>query len=103
MNPWHHPCLFVRTRHPEFFHALFYFRRSYVSGEVTNNQLKKGLSGRSETIDLHNLLTPNKITRQFARNDRLQRQLILCAGNHLIMLQRVIYHDRISPLAPYIP
>ncbi|MFZ3287771.1 MAG: type IV secretory system conjugative DNA transfer family protein [Telluria sp.] len=71
-------------------------------GEVAQDQQDKGLSGRSQTIELYDLLTPDEITRQCARSDRLQRQLILWAGHHPMMLQRVIYHDPSSPLAPYI-
>lgn len=71
-------------------------------GEVAQDQQDKGLSGRSESIELYDLLTPDEITRQFARSDRLQRQLVLWAGHHPMMLQRVIYHDPKGPLAPFI-
>lgn len=71
-------------------------------GEVAQDQQNKGLSGRSELIELYDLLTPDEIMRQFARDDRLRRQLVMWAGHHPIMLQRVIYHDRHGPLAPYL-
>ena len=67
-------------------------------GEVADDQKNKGLSGQSETIELYDLLTPDEIMRQFARNDRLKRQLVLWAGHHPMMLQRVIYYDREGPL-----
>ncbi|MFK4445221.1 type IV secretion system protein VirD4 [Caballeronia udeis] len=70
-------------------------------GEVAQDQQDKGLSGRSETVEIYDLLTPDEITRQFARSDRLQRQLILWAGHHPMMLQRVVYHARKGPLAIY--
>jgi len=71
-------------------------------GEVGQEQRDKGLSGRSENIELHDLLTPDEITRQFARSDRLKRQLILWTGHHPMMLQRVVHHDSAGPLARYI-
>lgn len=54
-------------------------------GEVAQDQQSKGLSGRSETIELYDLLTPDEITRQFARDDRLKRQLVMLAGRHPMM------------------
>jgi type IV secretion system protein VirD4 len=71
------------------------------TGEVAQEQVSKGLSGRSETIELYDLLTPDEIMRMFARSDPLKRQLILLAGRHPMMLQRVIYHDPKGPLAAY--
>lgn len=72
------------------------------TGEVAQDQQSKGLSGRSETIELYDLLTPDEITRQFARDDRLKRQLVMLAGRHPLMIQRVVYHDKSGPLAPYL-
>lgn len=72
------------------------------TGEVAQDQQSKGLSGRSESVELYDLLTPEEITRQFARDDRLMRQLLLWAGHHPMMVQRVVYHDRNGPLAPYL-
>ena len=63
-------------------------------GEVAQDQQNKGLSGRSESIELYDLLAPDEITRLFSRSDPLNRQLILWAGYHPMILQRVIYHDR---------
>lgn len=71
-------------------------------GEVAQDQQNKGLSGRSEAIELHDLLTPDEITRQFARDDRLRRQLVIWAGHHPLMLQRVEYFDPKGPLARYL-
>lgn len=71
-------------------------------GEVAQDQKNKGLSGQSETIELYDLLTPDEIMRQFARNDRLKRQLVIWAGHHPMMLQRVIYYDQQGPLAFYV-
>jgi type IV secretion system protein VirD4 len=69
-------------------------------GEVGPDQSAAGLSGRSQSIELHDLLTPEEVSRQFARNDRLKRQLVIWAGYHPLILQRVEYFDRTSPLHP---
>lgn len=71
-------------------------------GEVAQDQQSKGLSGRSDAIELHDLLTPDEVRRHFARHDPLQRQLILWAGRHPMMLQRVVWHQKDGPLAPYL-
>ena len=71
-------------------------------GEVAQDQQNKGLSGRSETVELYDLLTPNEVSLQYARDDRLQRQLVMWAGHHPMMMQRVVWHDRNGPLAAYL-
>lgn len=70
-------------------------------GEVAQDQKNKGLSGQSETIELYDLLTPDEIMRQFSRNDRLKRQLVIWAGHHPMMLQRVIYYDQSGSLGTH--
>ncbi len=62
------------------------------AGEVAADQRDKGLSGKSETKELYDLLTPEEITRQFARSDRLQRQLVIWVGHHPMLLQRALYY-----------
>jgi type IV secretion system protein VirD4 len=69
-------------------------------GEVGPDQSAAGLSGRSQSIELHDLLTPEEVSRQFARSDRLKRQLVIWAGYHPMILQRVEYFDKASPLHP---
>jgi len=71
-------------------------------GEVAQDQATKGLSGRSESIQLCELLTHDEVSRQFARDDRLKRQLVMWAGHHPLMIQRVAYYDRNGPLARYL-
>jgi type IV secretion system protein VirD4 len=61
-----------------------------------------GLSGRSSAIELHDLLTPEEVSRMFARSDRLKRQLVIWAGYHPMVLQRVEYYDPAGPLAGFI-
>lgn len=65
-------------------------------GEVGAEQRATGLSGRSESLEQFDLLTPDEVTRQFARSDRLKRQLVMWAGYHPLMLSRVEYFDRSS-------
>lgn len=72
------------------------------TGEVAQDQQHKGLSGRSEAIELYDLMTPDEIRRHFSRHDPLERQLILWAGRHPMMLQRLIWHKKDGALAPYL-
>jgi type IV secretion system protein VirD4 len=68
------------------------------TGEVAPEQSAQGLSGKTSSIELHDLLTPEEIGRQFARSDRLKRQIVLWAGYHPMVLQRVEYFDTQSPV-----
>lgn len=70
-------------------------------GEATPDQTALGMSGKSSSIELHDLMTAEEISRQFARNDRLKRQLVLWAGYHPMILQRVEYFDENSPVADF--
>lgn len=72
------------------------------TGEVAQDQQHKGLSGRSEAIELYDLMTPDEIRRHFSRSDPLKRQIILWAGRHPMMLQRAIYYDQSSALGSLI-
>jgi len=71
-------------------------------GEVARDQQEKGLSGRSESVELHDLLTPDEVARQFARDDRLSRQLVLLAGKRPMILQRAIYYDVNGPVRRFL-
>lgn len=66
-------------------------------GEAAPDQKASGLTGRSESLEQYDLLTPSEVSRQFARSDRLKRQLILWAGYNPIMVQRVEYFDEAGP------
>jgi type IV secretion system protein VirD4 len=68
--------------------------------EVAQEQSEQGLTGQTPSIELHSLLTPDEITRQFARSDRLKRQCVIWPGFHPMMLQRVEYFDEMSPHYP---
>ena len=69
-------------------------------GEVGADQAEKGLSGRSDSLELHDLAAPEEVTRLFARSDRLKRQLVIWAGYNPMILQRVEYFDANSPVHP---
>ncbi|MCG8043041.1 MAG: type IV secretory system conjugative DNA transfer family protein [Candidatus Thiodiazotropha endolucinida] len=70
-------------------------------GEVGREQQEAGLNGKSSAVELHDLMTAEEISRHFARNDRLKRQLVLWAGYHPMILQRVEYFDDTSPVYKY--
>ena len=70
-------------------------------GEVGREQQEAGLNGKSSSVELHDLMTPEEISRHFARNDRLKRELVLWAGYHPMILQRVEYFDETSPVYKY--
>jgi type IV secretion system protein VirD4 len=65
--------------------------------EVAPEQRDLGLTGRTPSIELHDLQTPDEISRLFARSDRLKRQLVIWAGFDPMILQRVEYFDEKSP------
>ncbi|MBL4836520.1 MAG: type IV secretory system conjugative DNA transfer family protein [Kordiimonadaceae bacterium] len=66
-------------------------------GEVSADQRAKGLSGKSDANELYDLLTPDEVSRLFSRADQLRRQLVIYAGTHPMILQRVEYYDRNGP------
>lgn len=68
-------------------------------GEAAVDQRAAGLTGRSESLEQFDLLTPSEVSQQFARSDRLKRQLIIWAGYNPMILQRVEYFDQKSPAA----
>lgn len=66
-------------------------------GEVAPEQQQHGLTGRTEVTELYDLLTPDEVSRLFARSDPFKRQLVIWAGYDPMILQRVEYFDRESP------
>ncbi|MCB9989304.1 MAG: type IV secretory system conjugative DNA transfer family protein [Rhodospirillales bacterium] len=72
------------------------------SSEVGPEQRQAGLSGQSAQLQLHDLMTPEEISRHFARSDRLKRQIVIWAGYHPMILQRVEHFDPEGPLAPFL-
>jgi type IV secretion system protein VirD4 len=71
------------------------------SGEVGREQEEYGLSGRSSSAELHDLLAPEEISRLFSRDDRLKRQLVLWSGYHPMILQRAEYFDTKGAVHPH--
>ena len=69
-------------------------------GEVSAEQRIKGLSGKSDSHELYDLLTADEISRIFNRADPARRQLILLAGTKPMILQRVDYYDENGPFYP---
>lgn len=67
-------------------------------GEAAVDQRAAGLTGRSVSLEQFDLLTPSEVSQQFARSDRLKRQLIIWAGFNPMILQRVEYFDTASPV-----
>lgn len=74
----------------------------FRQGEVVQDQKNQGMSGQSENVELHDLLAPNEVMLLFARSDSLKRQLILWAGYHPMILQRVEHHAKGNPLERYL-
>lgn len=69
--------------------------------DVSAEQRAKGVGGVSESIELHDLLSADEVSRQFARSDNYKRQLVIWAGYNPMILQRVEYFDAKSPLHGY--
>lgn len=63
------------------------------SSDVDSERAAQGMSGLSKTIQLFDLMTPDEIMRTFSRADPSKRQLVLWAGRHPMILQRVEYHS----------
>lgn len=72
--------------------------KSSAAGQTAPDQKATGVSGRSDSLEQFDLLTPDEVGRQFARSDRLKRQLIFWAGYHPLMIQRAEYFDKQSPV-----
>jgi type IV secretion system protein VirD4 len=68
-------------------------------GEVNPEQAQSGLSGRNSSMEMHDLLAPDEVSRHFSRSDRLKRQLVIWAGYDPMILQRVEYFDMAGPHA----
>lgn len=69
------------------------------TAEVGQEQSDSGLTGRSQGLELHDLLTPEEMTRMFSRDDRFKRQLVIWTGYRPMTLQRIEYFDEAAPYA----
>lgn len=66
------------------------------SGEVEREQQQHGLSGKSSSIELYDLVTLDEVPRLFSRDDRLKRQLVIWTSKPPMILQRAEYWDKAS-------
>ncbi len=71
--------------------------KSPVGSKSAPEQRDLVLPAAIPAIELHNLLTPDEVSRHFSRSDRLKRQLVIWAGFDPMILQRVEYFDSSSP------
>ncbi|WP_366555349.1 type IV secretory system conjugative DNA transfer family protein [Aquibaculum sediminis] len=69
-----------------------------TEAEIGTKQRAEGISGRQASVQMFDLLAPEEIARYFARSDRLKRQLVIWSGFQPMILQRVEYYDRASPV-----
>lgn len=63
------------------------------TAEVGQEQSDSGLTGRSQGLELHDLLTPEEVSRMFSRDDPFKRQLVIWSGYRPMTLQRVEYFN----------
>ncbi|MCW8966348.1 MAG: type IV secretory system conjugative DNA transfer family protein [Candidatus Pacearchaeota archaeon] len=70
--------------------------------EVAQKQQESGNTGKSDSLELYDLMTPEEISRFFARSDKLKRQLIILPGYHPFILQRIEYYDETSQIYRYL-
>lgn len=68
------------------------------TAEVDANKSAAGVSGRQVSVQMFDLLSPEEISRYFARSDHRKRQLVIWSGYQPMILQRVEYYDRSSPV-----
>jgi type IV secretion system protein VirD4 len=69
-----------------------------INTDIGTKQRAEGISGRQASMQMFDLLAPEEISRYFARSDRLKRQLVIWSGFQPMILQRVEYYDRSSPV-----
>lgn len=67
-------------------------------GDVPQNNNNVELNLPHKTLHSYPLMTADEIGRSFARSDPYKRQLILWAGLHPMMMQRVEYFDEDCPV-----
>lgn len=66
-------------------------------GEASAEQRYSGVTGRSVDVQLYDLLTPDEIARICARDHEDKKQIVIVAGRHPMMIQRVEYFDENGP------
>lgn len=68
--------------------SLIVTRKSEVSSDARERQ---GVNGESWSVEVQDLMTLEEVSRFFARDDHLARQLVIRAGDDPMILQRVNY------------
>jgi len=63
------------------------------TGDPAKTPAIQGTIGEQETRQLYPLMTADEITRFFSRSDEHKRQLIIWAGVHPMIMQRVEYYS----------
>lgn len=64
------------------------------TADQSHDQLERGQHGKSQSLQLFDLMTTDEIARYFARDDAMKRQLLLIAGKFPIITQRVEYWNK---------
>lgn len=58
---------------------------------------KAAIMNVSYSFEMHDLMTAEEAARYFSRDDKYRRQLVIVAGHHPIILERVVYFDKSNP------
>jgi len=64
------------------------------TSDKSQQQSEVGQQGKSQSMQLFDMMTTNEIGRYFARDDKMKRQLLLVAGEHPVITQRVEYWNK---------
>jgi type IV secretion system protein VirD4 len=71
------------------------------TSDKSHDQMEKGQHGKSQSMQLFDLMTNDEIARYFARDDQMKRQLLLVAGRLPLITQRVEYWNTDAPYHHY--
>lgn len=71
------------------------------SSSVSLKEMEEGKAGLSFERSTQSLITAEEASRFFARDDYLERQLIIRAGDYPWVIQRVNHYDQESPVYDY--
>jgi len=61
------------------------------TSDKSHDQMERGQHGKSQSMQLFDMMTNDEIARYFARDDKMNRQLLLVAGKFPMITQRVEY------------
>lgn len=64
------------------------------TSDQSHTQMERGQHGKSQSMQLFDLMTNDEVARYFARDDEMKRQLLLIAGKFPLITQRVEYWNR---------